>query len=207
MARACAGTTLRHVVLFSCLMYLVRETQGNFLSAEAGPPPFSVARACARTPPGDFFLLDASVSCGRYNTFSRRRNKARSSSHFLVLPDQLRLPQKNPATRCSRCVVLQQFDQTPSFQVARSLRWQQREFCLRAFRQTVTGPRPMHSGPQGKSDFGVQRADRTSDHLHSLMRTLHSSRWPWSNVLSCLVQVFLESPSVKDRHTIFLPTM
>ena len=37
-------------------------------------------------------------------------------------------------------------------------------FCLmRVSPQIGKGPRPMHSGPQGKSDLCVQRADWTSD--------------------------------------------
>merc|ERR1712012_978712 len=35
---------------------------------------------------------------------------------------------------------------------------------LRAFRQTGNWPRPMQSGPQGKSELCVQRADWTGDH-------------------------------------------
>ena len=41
-------------------------------------------------------------------------------------------------------------------------------FCLlRASRQTGKGPRPMHSGPQGKADLVAQRTDWTSEHSHS----------------------------------------
>ena len=37
-------------------------------------------------------------------------------------------------------------------------------FCsMRTFRQTGRGPRPMHSGRQGKAELCFRRADRTSD--------------------------------------------
>ena len=40
-------------------------------------------------------------------------------------------------------------------------------FCMmRVPGQTGKGPRPMQSGPRGKSDLVVQRAGWTSDHCH-----------------------------------------
>ena len=42
----------------------------------------------------------------------------------------------------------------------------QTNLFLSFFRQTGTGPRPTHCGPQGKFELCVQRADSTSDHCH-----------------------------------------
>ena len=62
-----------------------------------------------------------------------------------------------------------QQEQAHSFQVSRSVHTKHLDnsFCMRrAIRQTGTGPRPMRSGLQGRSELCVQGADSTSDHCH-----------------------------------------
>ena len=51
-----------------------------------------------------------------------------------------------------------------------------RQICFSIFfRQTGTGPRPTHCGPQGKSEPCVQRADSTSDHWSLSLRIQRES--------------------------------
>ena len=78
---------------------------------------------------------------------------------------------------CGPHIFVQRRYRPTSYQVARDLRkYTQTYLFLSFFRQTGTGPRPTHCGPQGKSELCVQRADSTSDRWSlSLRRERESS--------------------------------
>ena len=74
----------------------------------------------------------------------------------------------------------------PTFQDARACAGHTRHFIcmMRVLRLTGKGPRPLYSGPQGKSDLCVQRADWTSDqchcHCHLVSKNSHEwQMWCW----------------------------
>ena len=131
-------------------------------------------RACGRTPPRHFdfvFLLQAGISCGRHNTTYCSRNKPTRLHFALIFRYNTCLPDES-CKRYSGCLTTVRQNTTLRAGAAHFIpsdTWPSQETskqsCLRTFRQTGSGPLPMHSGRQ-------RRAVRTCHHSHGRRHTM-----------------------------------
>ena len=133
MVRACGRTPPGHFVFcfVSSLTQVSHEWDTTpFPTAGNRPTSFSVARACARAPPGHFvFCFVSSLTRVSHEWDTTPFPTGGAGPTRFSLSKSIRVFQRNPAKRCSRCAVYQQCDKPPFSrqeqptlsQVARSL--------------------------------------------------------------------------------------